>query len=311
MSVDAALRTAREVFGLRFLVVGCVPTIAACAFLLLLAFAGAPGPLRFADAWQAIAGLNLGQLVLGALGLVVLAVLVQPLQLPMVRLLEGYWPRWAALPRRYGTWRQTGRRRRLARAAELPEAADHAAVQRAGQAGTVLRRLFPVGGAPLLPTALGNALAAAESRAGREYGLDGVVAWPRLYLVLDEMTRSVVDDRRNALDGMVRLSVTAVVAGVAAGALLAGSGWWLLLALAPLVIARIAYRGAVHEAVAYGEAVQTAFDLNRFELLRRLRLPMPADQDAEREANEVLCTLWRQAPGDRSLPLTYEHPEPK
>ncbi len=48
----------------------------------------------------------------------------------------------------------------------------------------------------LRPTLPGNVLAAVESRAGEPYGLDAVVAWPRLYPLLGEGVKAVVDDRR-------------------------------------------------------------------------------------------------------------------
>jgi hypothetical protein len=247
---------------------------------------------------------TLGQAVAGLLVLTVLVVLLHPLQLPMVRLLEGYWPRWATPIGDYGRRRQDRRRQKLAAAGELPDTDDHRAIQRAGQAGERLRAAFPVGDQPLLPTALGNALTAAESRAGREYGFDGIVAWPRLYPLLAEQVRAVVDDRRDGLDAAARFSVTMLVTAVLSVPVLAGAGWWLLLALTPLALSRIAYRGAVHAAVGYGEAVRVAFDLHRFDLLRALHLPLPPDQETERVRNEQLCTMWRQDPSQR---LTYDH----
>ncbi|HKT03656.1 MAG TPA: hypothetical protein VJT31_29360, partial [Rugosimonospora sp.] len=173
-------------------------------------------------------------------------------------------------------------------------------------AGTRLRRLFPGPSVPLRPTALGNALAAMEHRAGAEYGWDAVVAWPRLYLVLGQPTRMVVDDRRDTLDTAARLAVTAGITAIASAALLARSGWWLLLALAPLGVAALAYQGAVLAAVAYGDAVRAAFDLHRFDLLDKLHLPLPADQTAERTACDALSLLWRQGAGQ---PLRYRHPD--
>ena len=41
-------------------------------------------------------------------------------------------------------------------------------------------------------TGLGNALAAMEDSAGAAYGLDAVVAWPRLYPLLGDKVRAVV-----------------------------------------------------------------------------------------------------------------------
>ena len=304
MSVVDAPKTARELLGVRMFLVGYLPTFAAGAVLGVLALARVPGGLRFADAWHAVTTMTLGQALAGLLVLTMLVVLLHPLQLPMIRLLEGYWPRWAEPVSAFGRRRQERRRRTLTSAAELPDTDDVAAVQRAGQAGTRLRAAFPVGDRPLLPTALGNALSAAESRAGREYGWDGIVAWPRLYPVLGEQVRAVVDDRRDGMDAAARFSVTMLATAVLAVPVLAGTGWWLLFTLTPLALSRVAYRGAVHAAVAYGEAVRVAFDLHRFDLLRALHLPLPADQETERVLNEGLCTMWRQDPSSR---LAYDH----
>lgn len=304
MSVVDAPKAARELLGARMFLVGYLPTFAAVVILGMLTLARVPGGLRFADAWRAVTTMTLGQALAGLLVLTVLVVLLHPLQLPMIRLLEGYWPRWAEPVRAYGRRRQERRMRTLTSAAEVPDTDDVAAVQRAGQAGTRLRAAFPLGDRPLLPTALGNALSAAESRAGREYGFDGIVAWPRLYPMLGEQVRAVVDDRRDGMDAAARFSVTMLVTALLAVPVLAGAGWWLLFALTPLALARIAYRGAVHAAVAYGEAVRVAFDLHRFDLLRALHLPLPADQEAERVLNDRLCTMWRQDPSPR---LTYDH----
>ena len=298
MSVGEAPKAARELLGARMFLVGYLPTFAAGAVLLILGLA------RDKGLWQAVTTLTFGQVLTGLLVLTVLVVLLHPLQLPMVRLLEGYWPRWATPLATYGRHRQERRRRRLAAAAELPDTDDHEALQRAGQAGERLRLAFPGGDRPLLPTALGNALSAAESRAGREYGFDGIVAWPRLYPLLGEQVRAVVGDRRDGMDAAARFSVTMLVTAVLAVPVLAGTGWWPLLAAVPLALSRLAYLGAVHTAVGYGEALRVAFDLHRFDLLRALHLPLPADQDAERAANATLCTMWRQDPSAR---LTYDH----
>jgi len=68
---------------------------------------------------------------------------------------------------------------------------------------------------PLQPTKLGNVLAAMQDSAGRPYGFDAVTAWPRLYPVLSEQCRTLVDDRRDTLDASVRLAATMTVTALA------------------------------------------------------------------------------------------------
>jgi hypothetical protein len=67
----------------------------------------------------------------------------------------------------------------------------------------------------LQPTKLGNVLAAMQDSAGRSYGFDAVIAWPRLFPVLGEQCRTLVDDRRGTLDASVRLTATMTVTAVA------------------------------------------------------------------------------------------------
>ncbi|MET8449492.1 hypothetical protein [Streptomyces sp. NPDC005209] len=300
--------------GRRFFLVGYLPTYAAVFFVLLLCWAGArgwhapaSGGLSFTRAWTTAAALGVGEVVLLVLGVTLVAVLLAPLQTPMVRLLEGQWPRrpateWARgrQRRRKTAWEQ---RAALPAAGPVPPgppgtppapALTPDLVQRAGVAGTELRRRYPLPDHLVRPTALGNALAAAEDTAGRAFGYDAVVAWPRLYPLLGEQTRAVVDDRRDTVDGAARMAVTMAVTAVVAAVLLARTGWWLLLALVPLAVAWVAYRGAVQAVLAYGESLHVAFDLHRFALLRALAVRVPEDPAAERRIAAAWCDLWRQ-----------------
>ena len=146
----------------------------------------------------------------------------------------------------------------------------------------------------LRPTALGNVLAAMDDTAGRAYGLDAVIAWPRLYPVLSDQVKSLVDDRRDALDASVRMTATMTVTVLLALVLLLRSDWWMLLALIPLAVALLAYSAAVQGALAYAETVQASFDLHHADLLAALRMQPPTQPEAERILNEQWCDHWRQ-----------------
>jgi hypothetical protein len=287
-------------FGGRFYLVGYIPTCASALFLLLLVWAGAPGwsgrpghPMDFTAAWLTASRLSIGEVVLTGLATILLAVILNPLQFAMMRLAEGSWPAWLGL--RYATAWQRSRRDRLTRAERLPEGTPltDAIIQQAGAAASELRRRFPA--APFLrPTALGNVLAAMTETAGQPYGLDAVVAWPRLYPLLGEELKSTVNDRRDTLDASVRMTATMTVTAIVSVILLSWSGWWALLALIPLGIAALSYHAAVQAALAYAETVHVAFDLHRRDLLSALRMELPTRQDAERALNQQWCNLWRQ-----------------
>lgn len=305
MTPETLGKSAADVFAGRFFLVSYLPTLALGLFVLALVRAGAPGEhLDFDRAWHAAASLSAADLTLLVLAVTLAALVSHPLQLPLIRLLEGYWPAALRAVGALGVRRQARLRDRLEAAANrLEESMTDAEIQAAGAAGARLRRLFPPEDR-LLPTALGNALAATEHRAGAGYGWDAVIAWPRLYPVLGATLRAVVDDRRNTLDVTVRLAATAFTAGAATVALLSRSGWWLLLALGPLALSWLCYHQALGAALRYGEAVETAFDLHRFDLLRALHLPLPTSRPQEQLQAGDVCAYWRQG---LPVPFTYDH----
>lgn len=312
MKLDAVARQPADAgFGGRFYLVGYLPTYAAALFLLLLVWAGAPGwngrpdhRIRFTAAWATASHLSLGEVVMVALAVALLAVVLHPLQLAMMGMAQGSWPAW--LGTKWARRWQRSRRNRLVRGAQLPEGPEltDEAIQRTGAAGYQLRCRFPMPDHLLRPTALGNVLAAMEDSVGRAYGLDAVIAWPRLYPVLAEQSKSLVDDRRDALDAAVRMGATMAVTAIASLVLLLRSGWWVLLVLIPLGVAVLAYNAAVQAALAYAETVHVAFDLHRADLLTALRMELPRRQDTERILNEQWCDLWRQG---IPLPATLEY----
>ncbi|GAA0419661.1 hypothetical protein Aca07nite_12820 [Actinoplanes capillaceus] len=295
MSLDALAEMPAGLQGSRFFRVYYFPTYAVLLFLLVLVWAGAPGKrISFKAAWETAAGLEIAEALLIIVVVVLLALVLHPFQSALVGLLEGGWP--AALGSGLLRRLQLARRKNLTTAAAAPpDTADDQAVQAAGRAAGRLRRRYPTREHLVRPTALGNALAAMQDNAGRVYGLDAVVVWPRLYAVLGETVRGVVDDRRDTMDSTARLAVSTGIAAVATFALLSqATHWWWLLGFVPLAVSVISYRAAVHAAVAYGESVELAFDLHRFDLLTALHLAVPADRTTELKINQELCDLWRQ-----------------
>lgn len=304
----------------RFVLVGYLPTYAGALTVLWLVWAGAPGTeISMRAAWRTATQLDPGEALIIGAAVTVLAVVFQPLQRAMVRVLAGDWP--GAVGAGVGRSWQRRRKHALARRAAPPAsapggqvAADPAGtpvaspeqVWRLGVAGAELRRRYPLPDHLVRPTALGNVLAAISDTAGRDHGWDPSVAWPRLYPLLTGQVRTTVDDSRDSLDGAVRLSVTAGVTALVAAALLVRSGWWLALVSLPLALAAVAYRGAVQAAIAYGDAVRSAFDLHRFDLVRALHLPLPGDLDEERAQAAAICANWRQG---LPPPAGYQHPE--
>jgi hypothetical protein len=305
----------------RFFRVAYLPTCACVVYLLVLIWAGAPSHrVHFGRAWRTAAHLGIGEIVLLAIAITLIAVVVQPFQLSLVRVLEGDFPG-ADAARKF----QVSRKARLARkrddaiakaakaakAAGSAESTDspttrHALIQDAGVASEQLRLRFPVPDQLVRATGLGNALAAVEDTTGAAYGLDAVVTWPRLYPLLSDQVRAAVDDSRDGLDAAARFAATGAVAAVATILLLAPhSGWWTLLGLVPLGVAVVSYLAAITAAIGYGLAMQVAFDLHRFDLLRALRLVQPERQsgdEGEMVSNLRLSDFLRQG-----VPVPFDY----
>jgi hypothetical protein len=289
--------------GTRATFVGFLPAGTLAVLVAGLLAAGAPAqapdPAVLVDR---VSDLTLAEAGALATALVVATVLTQPLQLPLVQLMEGYWAPGA--PGRWARSRQLRRRRPLDAARQMTVPAEGAppaaARQTAYEAAWRLARRFPPSHL-VMPTTLGNVLRAAEYRAGAPYGFDTVTAWPRLYPVLGETVRSVCDDRRLQLDVAVRFSATFVVGAVVAAALLWQHGWWLALAVGSLALAVVAYHAAVAAGVAYGESIEAAFDLHHLDLLAALHLPAPTSTAEERKAAAVAADLLARVDLDASL----------
>lgn len=313
MKIEGVLTPTVGLSSGRFFRTGYLPTYAAAVFLLVLWWAGAPGRhADFGHAWQVANKLGTVQTLLIALAVALFTLLLQPFQLSVLRVLEGGFPRWlgADLARRY----QLRRKRQMeaavrekiiaATAASTDERDGH--VQEAGRLSDRLQALFPASDYLVRATGLGNALAAMEDRAGTAYGLDAVVAWPRLYPLLGGKVRAVVDDLRDTMDAAAKLAATAAMTTVAAVLLLAWhSGTVTFIAVAPLLVAAFSYAGAVRAAIAYGQAVQVAFDLHRFDLLAAMHVEAPTAPEAEQITNAALSDFLRQG-----IPLSFNYAVP-
>jgi hypothetical protein len=128
------------------------------------------------------------------------------------------------------------------------------------------------------------------------------VVWPRLYPLIGEKLAAVLADQRNALDLSARFCVMFLLAAAAGAVILFQHGAWLAVPGAALIMSWLSYRSAIGAAVAYGESIEAAFDLHRFDLLRTLRLPLPCDRETERAANKQLSDFLRQG-----IPMNFAY----
>ena len=115
----------------------------------------------------------------------------------------------------------------------------------------------------------------------------------------------ILTDRRNQLDLAARFCAVFLLCAIISLFFLYSHGWWLLVPAFMLLLARLSYRGAVAAAVAYGESVQSAFDLYRFELHKALRIPAPSNLQAEKKMNKTLSDFLRQGLDSEMEAVTY------
>lgn len=311
MKLDSLIDSGLKEVGPRLSLLGLLPNLMLFGIVGALVAAGAPQrEPTFKNLAAAAAGWGTGETLLLAVGLLVLALVVHPLQISLVRLLEGYWgnapgARELAV---HATARQAKHRAALVAATRFEGAGqpDAATLQRMQASAALLAQRYP-SAERLMPTALGNALRAAEDRPQRAYGLDGVVVWPRLYPLLPEAMHALLNDTRTQMDLALRLSAVFVLTAIVVAALLWPFPPWPALALIALVLARLSYHAGVQAAVAYGQVVEVAFDLHRFSLYTALHVSIPDHLENERRRNAQLSAFLRQnvAPS-----YGYTHPPP-
>ena len=241
------------------------------------------------------------------IGIGVLALLVvsasgfvaRQFEFAVLRLLEGYWPRWCRplskwlVKRQRQKWKAIDRQwqdfnRRGLQTLTPEERHDYI------QADLQLS-LFPSTGR-LLPTRLGNILRSAEDRCEEKYGLDTVICWPRLWLLLPDAVKTELSAARDALNLKVLLWLWGLLFLLWVPVFRV---WWPL--LLGLVTVWLAYRWMLQAAQLYGNLLESAFDLYRFHLYESLHWPRPKMPAEERATGQrVTDYLWHGSVHDFS-----------
>lgn len=251
-------------------------------------------------AWLQLSGVE--QVLLGAgafLCITVVAYCFSAFTRPLIRLYEGYWPRFLGWLQRTRIGKYQSRHRALIR-----QMHDMRYLGIGLPADRVLDWMkvydnyamhYPRDPEKVKATRLGNILVAAEEYSALRYQMDAVIWWPRLLAVVPETVRYQVDE---ALTPMVALLNLATVSGLAA----VGAALWLwvwqaqalgaLVALGSGVLASVLLYGiATMLALPYAQMIRTVFDLYRFALLEQMRIPLPASAQEERRLWPAL-TQW-------------------
>ncbi|MGB5713665.1 MAG: hypothetical protein WBM44_22480 [Waterburya sp.] len=235
------------------------------------------------------------------LGVLISALVVGRCELVVLRLLEGYWPRWLRKLQRFCAKNQQKKKERVEQKFQqlmaLREARNQPLTTEEMEESTrldVLLHYYPIH--VIMPTQLGNILRAAEERPKNQYGLDPFICWPRLWLLLPDSVKVELTEARIILNTGARIWLWSVLFF-----LWSPLAWWAT--FASILSAYLAYRWMLNAAMIYGDLLESAFDLYRIELYKSLRWPLPTSPQDERELGEQLTAyLWKR-PG--ISPLTF------
>lgn len=277
-----------------------------------LFWAGGIGLYVWATNWQQvlnnIQSLNQFQqgswIILTLLALAFSSALIQAIRFPVLRLLEGYWP-WPlnylctaiiAL-RRPSFQKKNAELRRLATVA-VEDQSKLTTVQRERLSELdSWAHWHPVNSKDLLPTALGNILRAREYTPERKYGLDAIICWPRFWPLLPENMRTNLAHARSALDRLVELWIWGFL-------FLLWTVWTPWAMVVSLLWMAATYSMANQAAMAYGELLESAFDLYRFSLYDAMGWSRPRNSEEEKMIGAQLTEyLWR---GTSQRPIKYK-----
>jgi hypothetical protein len=255
---------------------------------------------------------------------VVFGLVLNVLQTPLYRVLEGYllWPQWAFEKRRQrhvnnkariaerlklirwyqddmkalregsdGTNRtELDRIRQSAESSEMTRKDQRRSAPQRALLREELRR-YPVDDGQVLPTRLGNAIRRFEEYGWNHYRLDSQSLWSRLISVVPDPVRKQVDTAQIGVDFFVCLLYGHIAVAIAAISTIAVEGVdnWTLLAgvIVPLVLVPLWYRLAVATTDQWAVAVQALVDLGRQPLATALGLVIPTTIEDER-------TMWER-----------------
>jgi hypothetical protein len=165
-----------------------------------------------------------------------------------------------------------------------------------------VRDYFPSEETPILPTTLGNTIAAFEDYPWTRYGIDAIVLWPRLLPTLTkENYAAYVEREKAALDFALNICFLLLVLGVEivyVGLLFGGECVdWVIAICSVLLFAYGVYGVAVAAAYNWGTTVRVAFDLYRYHLLRALYGRPPHNFSAERKMWQRISQFVREGIG--------------
>lgn len=231
------------------------------------------------------------QIALLIIALLIVAIsgfVVERFDFVAIRFLEGYWPRWLRSLRQWLIKRQQRQLAKIESKWNLlyekleTQGLSSDELEDLSRLETKLKQI-PTQSQKLMPTRLGNLLRAVELRPFVKYGLDSVLCWPYLWLVLPEHIRNDLAVARNELNTAARVWVWSLLFWI-------WSVWSIWALPIGFLSALFAYRWALEAAGIYADLLESAFDLYRFNLYSALKWPLPKTIEEEKAMTEKLNT---------------------
>ena len=218
------------------------------------------------------------------------AFIIHRFDLAVIRLLEGYWTKPFTALTKCLTQREKHRRNRiktkLTKLNDRFETLDAIEQTQHFQLSTQFNQIPRE--ADLLPTRLGNILRGAERRPTERYGLDAIVCWSRLWILLPEAPRTDLSAARTDLNAAARTWLWSVLFMIWYPTL--GATWALIGAIGALWIY---YTWLLDAATLYAELIIATFDTHRHLLYQSIRWDIPNDPNEERRVGKQLTRyLW-------------------
>jgi hypothetical protein len=172
------------------------------------------------------------------------------------------------------------------------------------------------------PSRLANIAAAHREYGLQRYGMDTELIWLRMLKIAkaDSGFYPVLEDAKTQLDFSVAATALLGIHAFLWPAVFVPALFWLrtptpypyllvaLIAVLAVVATRVFYEMVLQNYRTFTEAVRSAIDLYRFDLLAALHIPLPNDARKEKQLWEQLST-WTVREGDASS-IQYQH-EPR
>jgi hypothetical protein len=264
----------------------------------------------FDKTWQEIQALSIEKqvalIIVGFLVLSLSTALLGQFRYAALRLLEGYWP-WPTnfigkLIIRFRKWNINRLQNRWN---DLKNKEEKKILTTDGrrEISKLEKQMhyYPINQDDLLPTLLGNAIRAGEDAPYYKYGLDALICWTRLWLLLPLEAQKDLSRSRQSLDDFVNLFVWGML-------FLVWAWWWPWVILISAIWLLCAYTFAVQCAMTYSDLIESAFDLYRFELYKAVHwsLPKKSGKDEVRIGKQLTEFLWR---GTSEKPINFINPK--